>query len=79
MQNQLTIANIVLTLVVLGLVIMLITTLKKKQDQKPNLPDIVVSPVLPHLRHKVGGCAGTRYGCCPNGRTPRANPWGSNC
>jgi len=27
----------------------------------------------------VGGCAGTRYGCCPNGKTPRLNPQGSNC
>jgi hypothetical protein len=24
-------------------------------------------------------CALTRYGCCPNGRTPRLNPIGSNC
>ena len=27
----------------------------------------------------VGGCAGTRYGCCPNNQTPRLNPQGSNC
>jgi hypothetical protein len=27
----------------------------------------------------IGGCAGTRYGCCPNGTTPKANYLGSNC
>ena len=27
----------------------------------------------------IGGCAGTRYGCCPNGTTPKANYIGSNC
>ena len=27
----------------------------------------------------IGGCAGTRYGCCPNGVTARRNPAGTNC
>lgn len=27
----------------------------------------------------IGGCAGTRYGCCPNGQTARMNPVGTNC
>jgi hypothetical protein len=27
----------------------------------------------------VGGCAGTRYGCCPDGKTPKMNFNGSNC
>ena len=27
----------------------------------------------------IGGCAGTRYGCCPNNYTPKINPQGSNC
>jgi hypothetical protein len=33
----------------------------------------------PALQPMVGGCAGTRYGCCPNGQTPKMNFLGSNC
>ena len=28
---------------------------------------------------QTGGCAGTRYGCCPDGKTSKADPNGSNC
>ena len=38
------------------------------------VPVPVPVPVKP-----IGGCAGTRYGCCPNGLTPRMNPAGTNC
>ena len=31
------------------------------------------------VKKPIGGCAGTRYGCCPNGTTPKANYIGSNC
>lgn len=27
----------------------------------------------------IGGCAGTRYGCCPNNITSKQNAYGSNC
>lgn len=27
----------------------------------------------------IGGCAGTRYGCCPNNQTPKIDQQGSNC
>lgn len=27
----------------------------------------------------IGGCAGTRYGCCPNNQTPKFDEHGSNC
>jgi hypothetical protein len=27
----------------------------------------------------IGGCSGTRYGCCPNNYTPKINANGSNC
>ena len=35
--------------------------------------------VVPVPMKPIGGCAGTRYGCCPNGSTPKANYVGSNC
>lgn len=30
-------------------------------------------------RYHIGGCAGTRYGCCDDKKTARTNPYGSNC
>ena len=27
----------------------------------------------------IGGCSGTRYGCCANNLTPKINAQGSNC
>lgn len=39
---------------------------------KPYVPYIPSGPV-------VGGCAGTRWGCCSDGRTPKADPLGTNC
>lgn len=36
-------------------------------------------PKIVHVPVVVGGCKGTRYGCCPNGVTPRANVNGTNC
>jgi len=36
------------------------------------------TPVQPS-RPIIGGCAGTRWGCCADGVTPRADPLGTNC
>jgi hypothetical protein len=27
----------------------------------------------------LGGCAGTRWGCCPDGYSARNDPFGTNC
>ena len=27
----------------------------------------------------IGGCAGTRYGCCPNSKIAKQNMMGTNC
>jgi hypothetical protein len=47
----------------------------------PNRP--VPRPLPPGPRplppKPVGGCAGTRYGCCPNNQTPKIDEKGSNC
>jgi hypothetical protein len=29
--------------------------------------------------NQIGGCNGTRYGCCPDNRTPQMDPPGTNC
>ena len=47
----------------------------------PPSPEPTPEPVPdPVPRPKpIGGCAGTRYGCCPNNNTPKINEQGSNC
>ena len=40
--------------------------------------DIQAVPDHAHIK-PIGGCAGTRYGCCTNGVTARMNPAGTNC
>lgn len=42
----------------------------------PNTPP---PPPPPGPIQPIGGCSGTRYGCCPNNQTPKINPQGSNC
>ena len=45
-----------------------------------NLKSVTVTPhVNVNVKKPVGGCAGTRYGCCPNGTTPKTDSSGSNC
>jgi len=38
-----------------------------------------ITIITPVPNKPIGGCAGTRYGCCPNGTTSRINPLGTNC
>ena len=33
----------------------------------------------PPPKKTIGGCAGTRYGCCPDNNTPKFDQSGSNC
>jgi hypothetical protein len=51
---------------------------EKKQSKNPSSTTYIV-PVPGVPSHVIGGCAGTRYGCCPDGRTARADMRGSNC
>ena len=48
---------------------------EKKQSKNSSTTYIVPVPGT----KLIGGCAGTRYGCCPDGRTPRIDLKGSNC
>ena len=49
----------------------------------PNIPpNPVPGPVpgpTPPPKKPIGGCAGTRYGCCPDNNTPKIDVNGSNC
>ena len=36
-------------------------------------------PVPVPTPNPIGGCAGTRYGCCPYSQIPKLNAIGSNC
>jgi hypothetical protein len=44
---------------------------------KPGPPPQPAPPPTPPK--PIGGCAGTRYGCCPNNTTPKINQQGTNC
>ena len=46
----------------------------------PNIPppNPVPGP-SPPPKKPIGGCAGTRYGCCPDNNTPKFDQSGSNC
>jgi hypothetical protein len=33
----------------------------------------------PLPKKPIGGCSGTRYGCCPDNYTPKVDEQGSNC
>jgi hypothetical protein len=47
---------------------------------QPIPPQPIPQPPQPIPQPKpIGGCAGTRYGCCPNNYTPKINEQGSNC
>lgn len=42
------------------------------------VPEPVPAP-QPLPPKPIGGCSGTRYGCCPNNMTPKIDVSGSNC
>ena len=47
---------------------------------KPLPPPPQPFPPKPHPVYKpIGGCSGTRYGCCPNNINPKLDEEGSNC
>jgi len=75
--------KILIVILVIILLFMLLgthITIIHNEPGPPPAPSPVPVPVpVPVLKPVIGGCAGTRYGCCPNGITARANPAGTNC
>ena len=66
---------IVLCLIIFMVIMNHIVIITPTQSQVVPVPVPVPVPVV----KTIGGCAGTRYGCCPNGTTPKSNFLGSNC
>ena len=66
-----------IALIILLLAIIIFMLFKKSPSPTPTpSPQPEPEPASPDM---IGGCKGTRYGCCPNGITPRINYRGSNC
>ena len=65
MNNNLLYLVMLLLLIVLVLVYVVMVN-DSKQSKKQTKVNI------------IGGCSGTRYGCCPDGRTPKLDNFGSN-
>ena len=63
--------------IVLGLIIFMVI-MNHIVIITPTQTQVVPVPI-PVPKKPIGGCAGTRYGCCPNGTTPKSNFLGSNC
>ena len=40
--------------------------------------NFIIIPKTMNIKSKLGGCKGTRYGCCPDGITSK-NKHGTNC
>ena len=64
--------TLIIFMIIVNHIIIIMPTLTTTTTQ-------VVPVPVPVPKKPIGGCAGTRYGCCPNGTTPKANYLGSNC
>ena len=64
--------TLIVFMVIVNHIIIIMPTLTTTTTQ-------VVPVPVPVPKKPIGGCAGTRYGCCPNGTTPKTNYLGSNC
>ena len=64
------------SIIIVFLIVIIIIMLSKNHNNSSNSSEqsngtVYVKP--------IGGCSGTRYGCCPNGVTARRNLAGTNC
>ena len=74
--------NTALAILVVGFFVVLIATIAMMYvyQSSPRRHKYWPGPYpKPQPQPLVGGCSGTEYGCCPDGRTARINAFGSNC
>ena len=71
---------VLITLLIVIVIVFIVISLNQR--------NVIIYKHRPHRRyirvrtHKpriIGGCAGTRYGCCPDGVMAKVNRRGSNC
>ena len=65
-------------MVIVSHIVIITPTQTTTNTQVVPVPFPVPLPV-PVPKKPIGGCAGTRYGCCLNNYTPKVNEQGSNC
>jgi hypothetical protein len=70
--------TVLIVFLVIILIIMVFITHITIINTHPIRPVPVPIPT-PAPSKLIGGCSGTQYGCCPNGRTARVDQNGSNC
>ena len=66
---------IILIIIIFMAIVNRIVIITPTKTTTTSTTQVVTVPVV----KPIGGCAGTRYGCCPNGTTPKANYIGANC
>ena len=76
--------NIIMTIVIVVIVIVAIAIITYVAEKNSGSTTNIFPVIRPRRPNKpsqplIGGCAGTRWGCCPDGKTARTDKHGKNC
>ena len=66
--------GLLVTLIAVVVFLLLVIVIVRPRHHPPHH-----HPPHHHPYHIIGGCKGTRWGCCENGFTPKDNRRGTNC